>query len=159
MSKAKTTNAKAPSKAEIAAARAKRDNETEEEHAARLEAMDKESGAGAEDGPDDDGRILVRALSGFTFATGISAAQIELQRPLRPGETPEQHQARMAQLDKVKPEEPTVIRRGSKFRVHPDEAAKLAAMGLVLIGDSDEFLGDIGPKVLTEAGLIQQSNG
>lgn len=158
MAKANKKNTKKLDAAAAAALRARRTDETDAEYAARIAAIDAEDGD-QEEAEDGDGLIQVRAITGFTHHTGVSAAQIEAQRIMRPGESPEQHVARMGLLDKVEQSEPLVVTRGRKLRVTPDDGAKLARLGLVLIGDGDEFLGDAGPKVLAEAGLVRNTNG
>lgn len=142
-------------KATAAAERARRDGETDEDYKARIADLD-----GTEEvEEEDDGLVTVRAISGFTHHTGPTAEELERQKSRITNETDERYDARVAKIDAVAASVPMTIQRGMSLKVAPAEAARLARLGLVLIGDSTEYLGDSGPRVLQEAGLVRVKNG
>jgi hypothetical protein len=158
---AKKSTGKNEDAAARAVERAQRNGESDADYKARMDELDAAENGGADPhAPNDDGLITCRAVVGFTHQAGVTQAGIDLQRNRHVNETDQSYQDRMKRLDGLPVYEPVLVRRGQKVLLPPDEAVKLARMGLVLVGDSDELLSaNAGPAVLQEAGLVRVQNG
>lgn len=161
MSSKKTNQSKKKDAAATAAARARQEGETDEAYAERMKALDEEEGGADPLAPNADGLIVVRAISGFTHQAAVTPDHLEKQKVRLHNESEEAFDARMKRLEGIKTvDEPDVVRRGQRLLVTPEDAARLARLGLVLIGDSEDYLAEQGPKVLqADPDLVRQING